>query len=174
MNEKNPTVLDVLGEAFDKSNGETVDLIMEHGELAGLRPEMMDWWLINQSEDNRYHKWYPKDHISFKWEVKPGINGLEGALSLVEEKIGEFEASVLRIRPEGPPGWSTISDENDRRVCSFHEAMTETANGLKLRSTFRLPAKTPKKFLDAMYRHNMEEMALLPDFLPALYQSVKG
>jgi len=163
------SVMEVLVEAFEKSNGETVDLVMEHGELAGLRPEMMDWWLINQCEENRYHDWYPKDHISFKWEIKPGNNGLEGAFSLVEEKIGEFEASVLRIRPEGPPGWSTISDEKDRRVCSFHEEIVETPNGLKMRSTFRLPAKTPKAFLDAMYRHNMEEMALLPGFLPELY-----
>ena len=171
MSEENPSVLDILCKAFDESSGETVDLFVEHEELRGVKPEMMDWWIVNQADSGRYQNWYPQDHVSCQWEVP--MNSSD-ALCVVVESIGEFSASPLRIRPEDPAGWSSISDASDRRIAWIHEEMEETPGGVKLRSTFRLPAKTPQQFLDAMRRHNIEEMARLPEFLPELYRQSLG
>jgi hypothetical protein len=171
MTQDNPSVLDVLGKAFDDSSGKTVDLNVEHEVLRGVSPEMMEWWVVNQEYSDRYRTWYPQDHVSCKWEA-PISSG--EPLCVVVESIGEFSASPLRIRPQDPPGWSSISDASDRRVAWIHEELEETADGVKLHSTFRLPAKTPQKFLEAMRRHNIEEMARLPDFLPELYRQAVG
>ena len=170
MPEGNPSVMDVLCKAFDESGGETVDLFVEHEVLPGVKAEMMDWWIVNQEQGSRYHDWYPQDHVSCDYEHPTSGE----TLCVVVESIGEFAASPLRIRPEDPPGWSSISDGDDRRVAWIHEEMEDTPGGVKLRSTFRLPAKTPRQFLDAMRRHNIEEMARLSEFLPELYRQSVG
>ncbi len=46
--------------------------------------------------------------------------------------------------------------------------------GTKLRTTFRLPAKTPKPFIEALHKHNIEEIGEFTNFLPALYEENKG
>jgi hypothetical protein len=167
--------MDVLVEAFEKSKGKTVDLVIEHEEAKGLSPEMFDWWLFNQDKEDRYHTWYPKDHVSCKWEIPPGKNGPAGSLCVVVESMGEFPASPLRIRAEDPaPEWSSISDAKDRRVAWIHEVIEKTPTGVKMHSLFRLPAQTPKKFLEAMRRHNEEEMARLVEILPGLYRKAVG
>ena len=170
MEKDSRTVMDVLLEALKKSKGKTIDFVVEHGVLKGINMEMMEWWLINQSVSDRYSRWYPEDHISFRWKVAPNGNDITGSIGLSEERIGEYAASILHMRAEDPPGWSSISDENGTRVGWIHEDFEETPNGLMMRSTFRFPEKTPKKFLKAMHKHNFEEMARLTDFLPWIYR----
>ncbi len=43
-------------------------------------------------------------------------------------------------------------------------------DNIDMRSTFRLPAKTPGWFVKGLKRHNAEEMARFSDFLPRLYE----
>ena len=43
MTEQFPTVLEVLIEALEASNGETVDVVIE-GELPGITEDMYRWW----------------------------------------------------------------------------------------------------------------------------------
>jgi hypothetical protein len=174
MATEKPSVMDVLVKAFEDSNGETIDLVTEHEELRGLTPDMMDWWMLNACKSDNYRKWYPQDHIAFIWEVPPTKAGLDGAVSVVVESIGEFTPSPLRIRPEDPPGWSSISDPDDRRIAWLHDEAEVTPTGIKLRTTFRCPAKTPRKFLDAFLKHSLEENARFAEFLPEMYRKANG
>ena len=170
MAKKKQSVMDVLVKAFEESGGKTIDLVTDHEEIRGVTPEMMQWWMLNACRSDNYRKWYPKDHIVFIWETPPGKEGLAGAVSVVVESIGEFTASPLRIRPEDPPGWSSISDPDDRRIAWLHDKAEVTPTSIKLRTTFRCPAKTPRKFLDAMTRHSLEENARFAEFLPEMYR----
>ena len=47
-------------------------------------------------------------------------------------------------------------------------------NGTKLRTTFRLPAKIPKPFIEALRKHNIEEIREFENFLPELYDENKN
>jgi len=167
MAEKLPTVMEVLLKAFIESKGETVDLVIEHPELPGLTLEMLQWWGVNRN-DSSYRMWCPEDHISFEWEVPPSKGQRAGAIEHAEEKISEFPASVLRIR-HGEERGSILGPGDEPIAWILHERQ-ETPNGIKMRSTFTFPAKTPQRFLDAMRKHCLAEMGHLPEFLPSLYR----
>lgn len=180
MKEKLPKVLDVLMKAFEESNGETVDLVVDHEELRGVTPQMFQWWGVNVNDSSRYQMWCPGDHLSFEWEVPPSKSSGVASIRRIAENIGEFPASVLRLRREDPHslpfsttykhfrGSSILSPDDKPIACLCHE-FEETPNGMKMRSTFRFPAKTPQRFLDAMRDHCKREMGHLPEFLPELY-----
>ena len=102
-----------------------------------------------------------------------------------EEKVGDYSASILRLRPEEPNSApvkqiyqplasNTMLGPNDEEIGGVYHEFEPTPNGMIMRSTFRLPAKTPRKFLDAMYQHSKEEMANFPKFLPELYAKATG
>ena len=179
--QKEASVLDVLIKAFQESKGETVDLVIDHEELRGIKPEMFYWWGVNINDSDRYRKWCPEDHISFKWEIPPSEDLSVAPIQHAEEKIGPFPASVLRIRYEDPASLpipttyshcgaaSTLGPDGKPILWICHE-FEETPNGIKMRSTFRLPAKIPQRFLDAMRKHCITEMGHLPEFLPELYK----
>ena len=174
-------VIQVILEAFTKSKGKTVDLVVEHDELIGITPEMYQWWGSSINDSERYRMWCPEDHISFSWEVPPSKAGSTGAIQMAEEKIGEFPASVLRIRREDQDSLGIPRKYTTYRVSAFlgpdnitvawvsHE-FESGANGMKMLSTFRFPAKVPAQFLKAMHKHCRTEMGHLPEFLPKLYR----
>ena len=185
MQEENANVLDVLVKAFEASKGKTVDLVVEHGELRGVTPEMFQWWGVNINDSIRYRMWCPEDHISFEWEVPPSEDRRVAPIQRAEEKIGEFPASVLRLRRESPHSLpiptiyghfrgSGILGPDDKPIAWVCHEFEETPNGIKVRSTFRFPAKTPQRFLDAMRKHSKTEMGHLPEFLPELYRQNVG
>lgn len=185
MQEENANVLDVLVKAFEASKSKTVDLVVEHEELRGVTPEMFQWWGVNINDSTRYRMWCPEDHISFEWEVPPSEGQRVAPLQHAEEKIGEFLASVLRIRYEDPNSLSiptiyrhfvggSILSPDDKPIAWICHKFEETPNGMKMRSTFRFPAKTPQRFLDAMHKHCKTEMGHLPEFLPELYKQNVG
>jgi len=66
-----------------------------------------------------------------------------------------------------------LSPDDKQLIFVCHE-FKETPEGIKMRSTFRLPAKTPKRFVEALRKHNRSEMGNFPKFLPKLYKSEKG
>lgn len=178
-------VMQVILRAFTKSNGKTVDLVVEHNELRGITPEMYQWWGSNINDTNRYRMWCPEDHVSFEWEIPPSKAGSIGAIQRAEEKIGKFPASVLRIRREDPDSLgiprkyaiyrvSAILGTNDEAVSWVSHEFEKSANGMKMRSTFRFPAKIPARFLKAMHKHCRTEMGHLPEFLPKIYRQNVG
>ncbi len=156
---------------------ETVDLVVDH-ELQGVTPEMLDWWWNHINTTERYILWHPKDHKSFKWEVPPK-KGHVGAVHLVLEEIGGNPAT-LRIRTEDPSSVpisttyshvqvSSVIDDNNNPVSWLIHEYEATQHGTRMRSTFRLPAGIPQRFMEGLRKHCKEEMANLPKFLPELY-----
>lgn len=163
------------------SHGETRDLVIDH-ELPGVTPEMIDWWWDNIDSLERYRDWHPRSHMAFEW-VSEG-EGHVGRTHKVTERIGLFP-STLRIRWEEPDSvtiprvyehvnvGSILSKENEPISWVMHQYEPMTG-GTRMRSTFRLPAKTPGFFIKALKKHNIEEMWQFPLFLPALYADSAG
>lgn len=179
-NDKDFESYKITEQIFKRSKGKTIDLVVDQ-ELPGVTPEMIDWWWDNINSSERYKLWHPKDHISFEWEVSPE-KGHIGAIQRIVENIGS--PTKLRIRWEDPNSspirieyshalvGSTLDHENKPLSWLLHE-YEEFGNGTKLRTTFRLPAKTPKYFIEALRKHNIEEIAEFTNFLPELYKENK-
>ena len=56
MQQQNASVYDTLVKAFEESNSETIDLVVEH-ELRGVTPEMIAWWEELDNQWNCYYGW---------------------------------------------------------------------------------------------------------------------
>lgn len=163
-----------------KSESKTIDLIIDH-ELMGVTPEMIDWWWDNINTTERYKAWHPKDHKLFVWE-KSAIDGHIGAIQRVIETIKI--PILLRIKWEDIPSIpisasysnvlaGSILDRKNNPISWLLHEYEPIQNGSRLRSTFRLPTKVPKWFIKALRKHNIEEMAELPNFLPKLFEENK-
>jgi len=159
-----------------RSHGEVTDLVIDH-ELKGVTPEMLDWWWDNINSIERYQHWHPRSHMAFKWEHKSGEH--VGTVHKVTEKIGVLP-TTLRIRWEDPNSVSitrvyehanvgTTLDKANQPISWLMHQYESMPGGTRMRSTFRLPAKTPGWFLKDLKKHNIEEMWQFPLFLPALY-----
>lgn len=155
----------------------TKDLVIDH-ELEGVTPEMVHWWWLNMSDTRRYRLWHPRDHISAVWEVPPGEKGAD-PIQLALEKIGGLPM-LARIRfgdPAKSPVETTYShvvtgavlDRDGETAAWVVHEYEPMPGGTRMRSTFRLPAKTPGFYVRAVRKHCEEEMAQLPRFLPGLY-----
>ena len=163
-----------------KSTLETTDLILDH-HLKGVIPEMIDWWWDHIDSTERYKLWHQKDHKSFQWEKSPE-NGHMGTVHRVIETI-KFP-TLLRIRWEDItslpiiPEYShrlaaSILNRNDQPLSWLLHEYEPIPDGIRLRTTFRLPAKVLKFFLNALHKHNIEEIGEFPNFLPKLYEENK-
>ena len=171
-----------LIKAIMESKGETVDLVVDH-KLQGVTPAMVTWWWDNM--DKAYTSWHPDDHISFEWEVPPSKIGHVGAIQIAEEKISEIPAAKLRIRWDdrsfAPTSTNyshvlsaSVLGPKDQPVIRFAHEYEGMPWGTKMRSTYRLPAKMPKEFIDALRRHDIVEMSQFSKFLPELYRKNLG
>jgi len=185
MSEENLSVPEVVEKAYTTSEGKTVDIVVDHEELPGVTLEMTRWWSDNITTSGRYRMWHPKDHVSFEWEIPPGTDPSIKSIQRAEEAMGDIPAGVLRIRYEDPKNLDipTVYDivaagcqlgPNDEPVSWMCHEFQDTPKGLKIRSTFRLPADIPKKFVDALRKHSEEENAQLASFLPELYRRNVG
>ncbi len=159
-----------------KSGSNTRDLIVEH-ELSGVTPEMVDWWWDNINYTERYKLWHPKDHKSFKWEVSPK-NGHVGTIQSVIETV-KFP-TLLRIKWEDinsipiTASYShflaaSVLDNHDKPISWLLHEYEPNKDGIKLRTTFKLPAKAPQWFVKSLKKHNIGEIGEFPNFLPELY-----
>jgi hypothetical protein len=174
----------IADKAFEELKSETINLVVEH-ELHGVTPEMLDWWWKNMVNSRYYQLWHPKDHVSMEWEAPPAQEGLVGSILVIEERFGEFPARKIRIRvvdPASSPILTTyshvrtscmITPDNKPAIWITHEYKAEPY-GTRMRSTFRLSAETPQRFIDALRQHNKEEMGQFPKFLPELYKQNVG
>jgi hypothetical protein len=170
----------VKDEKSQGSKPETMDLVIDH-ELIGVTPEMIDWWWMNMVNSDYYKLWHPEDHVSIEWEVPPVREGNIGAIHIAEEKIGEFPVTKLRIKVIDPAtspivatythvrATCTIDANGNPATWIVHEYESQPG-GTRMRSTFRLPADSPREFVDALRKHNKEEMGQFPKFLPGLYR----
>lgn len=181
MTWKKDTVLDVLMKAYEESEGGYVDLVVEHGELNGITLEHLKWWGQSMNDPVRYKMWHPEDHISHYVETLIDKNGKAVNVMYAEEKIGEYASSTLRLRQEAPDSapvhqiyepmaTNTLLGPEDEEIGGVYHECRPTPNGMLMRSTFRLPVKTPKSLLEAICEHSKTEMGNFPKFLPQLYQ----
>ena len=171
----------IMEQILKRSKGKTIDLVVEH-ELHGVTPEMIDWWWDNINTTERYKLWHPQDHQSFEWEVSPKIYHV-GAIQRIVENIGL--PTMLRIRWEDPSQspipieyshalvGSTLDHDDMPMTWLLHE-YENFENGTKLRTTFRLPAKIPKPLIEAIRKHNLEEISEFENFLSELYNENKN
>jgi hypothetical protein len=162
------------------SKPETMDLVIDH-ELIGVTPEMIDWWWMNMVNSDYYKLWHPEDHVSIEWEVPPVRKGNIGAVHIAEEKIGDSPVTKLHIKVVDPATSPIVATYSHVRATCMIDANGNPATwivheyesqpgGTRMRSTFRLPADSPKQFVDALRKHNKEEMGQFPKFLPGLYR----
>jgi hypothetical protein len=167
-------------EKFQGLKRESMDLIIDH-ELIGVTPEMIDWWWKNMVDSTYYKMWHPDDHVSIEWEVPPVREGNIGAIHIAEEKIGDSPVTKLRIQvidPAASPIVATYShvratcvvDTSGNPVTWIVHEYEPQPGGTRMRSTFRLPADSPQQFVNALRKHNKEEMGQFPKFLPGLYR----
>lgn len=165
---------------FAVLGSETMDLVNDH-ELDGVTPEMLDWWWKNMVNSEYYKLWHPEDHISIEWEVPPSRKDNVGAIHVAEERIGVIPAKKLRLKvvdPASSPIRATYRhirstcaiDEEDKPITWIVHEYELRPNGTRMRSTFRLAASTPKEVVNALRKHNKEEMGQFPKFLPNLYR----
>jgi hypothetical protein len=155
-----------------------MDLVVHH-ELRGVTPEMIDWWWDNIDTTERYRMWHPESHLTFEWEGEKGGEHV-GMVHRVTETVGG-NTIELRIRWEEPDeipiertyshanAASILNDKDEPISFALHE-YEETDWGTKMRSTFRLPAGMSEEFIEGLHKHNTEEMARFPVFLPDLYE----
>ena len=185
MAEQKPKALDVILKAYAESGGEIVDVPVEHGEIKGVTLEQFRWWGFNMHTPERYRMWHPQDHISHEARTETDKDGNTVTVLYAEERIGEYGASMLRLRMEDPESSpvsrtykpmasGTMLGPDDEVIGGVYHEYEETPDGLKMHSTFRLPAKTPREFQQAIHDHSITEMATLPRFLPELYARETG
>jgi hypothetical protein len=172
----------VTKRTVEASKSETIELVVDL-ELKGVTPEMIDWWWDHIDTTERYKLWHPRDHKSFKWEVSP-MNGHVGTVQLIIEKIGRI-STMMRIRWEDPKSVpistiyshvlaGSIIDKNYKPYSWLVHEYEEIPTGARIKSTFKLPAKTPQWFLRALREHNIEEISQFQEFLPSLFEKNKN
>jgi len=161
-------------------SGETTPVVNEH-KLPGVSPEMISWWWDHIDSTEQYKLWHPKDHIFFSWLVPPGTSHI-GAISRCIEKIAGIPMT-LDIRWEDPSTVKTefknilvasIISEDGTVIMRFMHEYESAPYGTKMRSTFYLPKKVPGFVKKGLKKHNIEEMAKFPAFLPELYKQSTG
>ena len=104
-----------------------------------------------------------------------------GAIHVAEERIGVIPAKKLRIKvvePSTSPIRATyqtvrstcVMSEDDKPMTWIVHESEPMPGGTRMRSTFRLAAESPAGFVNALRKHNKEEMGQFPKFLPGLYR----
>jgi hypothetical protein len=184
MAKENQGGINILAEAYKQSNGQTVDVVIDHEIMKGITFDLMLFWGNFINDPVYYKMWHPQDHIAqeIKEEEIPG----KGKVIVIyaHEKVGEYPASKLRARGENPMAIDIkrkykpfscgimLGPNNEEMGFIYHEC-EDSPQGLKMRTTYRMPAKTPKKFQEAMAKHSREENSNLVKILPALYEKEK-
>lgn len=161
------------------------DAVVEHDELVGVTPEMIDWWWVNMEKG--YPLWEPNDHKSFVWEVPPPEGGYLGAIQIAEERMGPMPPMKIRIRWDDPDDCpiprtyehaivaSGINPEGKVQAMILHE-YEKSPKGTRMRSTMRFLGPVPPALPEIWKKHDKAEVSTFPNFLPDLYriwQSVK-
>jgi len=155
------------------------DAVVDHDELVGVTPEMIDWWWVNMEKG--YPLWEPNDHKSFVWEVPPPVGGYLGAIQIAEERMGPMPPMKIRIRWDDPDHCPVprtyehaivaagIDPEGKVGAMILHE-WEQSPRGTRMRSTMRFPGPVPPGFAEIWKAHDRAEVSTFPRFLPDLYR----
>lgn len=155
------------------------DAVVDHGELVGVTPEMIDWWWVNMEKG--YPLWEPDAHKSFVWEVPPPAGGYLGAIQVAEEKMGPLPPMKIRIRWDDPDRCPIPASYEHAIVASgidpggnvgamiLHE-WEASPRGTRMRSTMRFFGPVPPGLPEIWKAHDRSEVSTFPHFLPDLYR----
>jgi succinate dehydrogenase / fumarate reductase, flavoprotein subunit len=155
------------------------DAVVDHGELPGVTPEMIDWWWVNMEKG--YPLWEPNDHKSFVWEVPPPVGGYLGAIQIAEEAMGPMPPMKLRIRWDDPADCpipviyehaivaAGIDEKGTVRAMILHQ-WEKSPNGVRMHSTMRFLGPVPPAVPEIWKAHDRAEVSTFPTFLPDLYR----
>ncbi len=155
------------------------DAVVDHDELVGVTPEMIDWWWVNMEKG--YPLWEPNDHKSFVWEVPPPVGGYLGAIQIAEEKMGPMPPMKIRIRWDDPDSCpiprsyehaivaSGVDPEGKVGAMILHE-WEKSPRGTRMRSTMRFLGFVPPGLPEIWKKHDRAEVSTFPKFLPDLYR----
>jgi succinate dehydrogenase/fumarate reductase flavoprotein subunit len=155
------------------------DAVVDHDELIGVTPEMIDWWWVNMEKG--YPLWEPNDHKSFVWEVPPPVGGYLGAIQIAEEKMGPMPPMKIRIRWDDPDRCpiprtykhaivaSGIDSEGNVGAMILHE-WEKSPRGTRMRSTMRFLGPVPPGLPEIWKKHDRAEVSTFPTFLPDLFR----
>ncbi len=155
------------------------DAVVNHDELVGVTPKMIDWWWVNMEKG--YPLWEPNDHKSFTWEVPPPVGGYLGAIQIAEEKMGPMPPMKIRIRWDDPDSCpiprtyehaivaSGINPEGQVQAMILHE-YERSPRGTRMRSTMRFLGPIPPGLAEIWKTHDRAEVSTFPIFLPDLYR----
>jgi succinate dehydrogenase/fumarate reductase flavoprotein subunit len=155
------------------------DAVVDHGELVGVSPEMIDWWWVNMEKG--YPLWEPNDHKSFVWEVPPPVNGYLGAIQIAEEKMGPMPPMKLRIRWDDPKDSpipvtyehaivaSGIDEKGNVQAMILHQ-WEKSPRGTRMHSTMRFLGPVPPAVPEIWKVHDRAEVSTFPAFLPDFYR----
>ena len=183
--------------AMQRFPGHRSRLTIDHRPLAGVTPEMLDWWFRHiggsmtyaGTQMPNYLVWHPLDHI--RWELArpaPGGGAAEGARFRIVEAFGrrpefyvdttdtveKLDPTGIRLvrRLAGVPVLQlehTWSAGNGRT--HYVTVLDVGARGRLLWPANRVIARNvfPEPMLRAWIVHNVEEVGLLEHILPPLY-----
>ena len=153
------------------------DRVIDHEEIHGVIPEMLDWWWDNI--EKAYPLWHPTAHKSFVFEVPPGKVGHVGAINNIYEVLDKGVVIQGRSRREdvsfADPSMiiyehvevnASIDADNKNTGQYIIHQYEATSNGIRMRSTFHSPEPMPP----SVDRHSEEETAQFAHFLPELYR----
>jgi succinate dehydrogenase/fumarate reductase flavoprotein subunit len=155
------------------------DAVVDHDELVGVTPEMIDWWWVNMEKG--YPLWEPNDHKSFVWEVPPPIGGYLGAIQIAEEKMGPMPPMKIRIRWDDPDICpiprtyehaivaSGVDPKGKVGAMILHE-WERSPHGTRMRSTMRFLGPVPPGLPEIWKKHDRAEVSTFTKFLPDLYR----
>ena len=164
----------------------TDTLILQHN-VPGLRPEMLDWWWDNLTDEADYQNWHPQDHGDFYW-----INGPDNTQDLpysayAQYQITEYIAghevpSVVTYMPkEMAQDWvsggdwiltekrftESSSDEPGWVLRQYQ--VNDDLDGVTVTYRYHLPDDIDEiypGYREAFAEHLQQEMEYLADFLP--------
>lgn len=155
------------------------DAVVDHGELVGVTPEMIDWWWVNMEKG--YPLWEPTDHKSFVWEVPPPVGGYLGAIQIAEEAMRPMPAMKIRIRWDDPKDCpipvmyehaivaSGIDEQGNVMAMILHQ-WERSPRGTRMHSTMRFFGPVPPAVPEIWKAHDRAEVSTFPTFLPDLYR----
>jgi hypothetical protein len=173
---------------------------IRHDILRGVTPAMLVWWFQNLEGDmdvagqrlSRYRVWHPRDHHSISYarrlpdgSIGPGakIHIREFFAARPENKI-DMVATIVRLDEGGfIHSDRVLSAEMARMSYTFKAVDGGTLyendlvfgrKGAPLINGAVSSLMFPEKKGRAWLLHNIEEVGALENFLPALYDSIKG
>ena len=170
---------------------------IRHDIVRGVTPPMLEWWFRNLEGTiafagrryNRYRFWHPCDHVhaSYARRCPDGTVGPGAAIRLIEV-IGRDRRflvdTVTHIRRLDEGGYVHEPEMHGRTgLVRMEYAGTLYENRLLIGSTapwYPLVRPLVRRFGfteeqgRAWLRHNVEEVGMFENFLPALYRSETG